>query len=181
MSKSSLLAILGGLFWIAFHLYFISSGIDYREIGASILLAVLGVLLMVIAIYSLIRSQRLGAAGKATAGFLLFCMGLWVLGASLSGLGIWQGAWLLVIGAEALTTLALPAFSLGVLAEEPRPLWKWLPLFLAPIYFVSFSTTTESFPVWAPEYTPEWFGVAYGLGWVLMGFLLPRGGDASDE
>jgi len=48
-----------------------------------------------------------------------------------------------------------------------------LPLFLAPVYFISFATTAESFPSWAPEYAPEWFGVLYGIGWILLGILLP--------
>lgn len=173
------LAILGGLFWITWHLYYIFSGIDYREIGASILLAALSVFLMASSVYSLVRSQYLGTAGKTAAGFLLFCMILWFFGASLSGLNIWQSGWFLVIVGEALTTLGLAAFSLGALMDEPRMLWKWLPIFLAPIYFISFSTTSDSFPTWMPEYTPEWFAIAYGLGWMLFGFLLPRKVGAS--
>ena len=39
---------------------------------------------------------------------------------------------------------------------------------------VSFSTTSSSFPTWAPEYTPEWLAVIYGVGWMVLGFVLPQ-------
>lgn len=170
----NLLAILGGLLWIAWHLYHIFSGIDYLEIGASILLAALGVLFMALAVLSLLRGPNLGNAGKTGAGVLLAGMTLVFLGAALVGLNLWGGAWLLAIGGEALTTLGLVAFSFGALADAPRAFWKWLPLILAPLYFVSFATTSGSFPAWIPQYTPEWFAVLYGAGWILFGFLLPR-------
>jgi len=168
------LAVSGGAFWIAFHLYYIFSGIDYLEIGASILLAALGLFFMALAVFSLLRGPHLGTAGKTGGGILLAGMTLVFLGASLVGLNLWGGAWLLAIGGEALTTLGLAIFSLGALAQAPRSLWKWVPLFLAPVYFVSFSTTSGSFPAWASVDTPEWFAVLYGAGWVLFGFLLPQ-------
>lgn len=168
------LATLGGLFWTAFHLYYIFSGIDYREIGPSILLAGLGVLCMALAVFSLLRGPHLGTAGRIGAGTLLAGMALVFFGATLTGTNLWGGAWWLAIGGEALTTLGLAAFSLSALAEGPWALWKWLPLFLAPIYFVSFSTTSSSFPDWAPAYTPEWLAVLYGGGWIVLGFVFPK-------
>ena len=160
--------------WIAFHLYYIFSGIDYREIGPSGLLAGFGVLCMALAILSLLRGPHLGTAGKVGGGTLLAGMALDFLGITSASLKLWGGAWLLAIGGEALTTLGLAGFSLGTLMQGPRPLWKWVPLFLAPVYFVSFSTTPSSFPAWAPEYAPEWVAVTYGIGWIVLGFLLPR-------
>ena len=167
-------AILGGLFWIAFHLYYIFSGIDYLEIGASILLAGLGAFFMALAVFSLMRGPHLGTAGKIGAGILLAGMIPFFMGAFIVGFNIWEGGWFFAIGGEALSALGLAAFSLGALVDEPRAFWKWLPLFLAPVYFVSFSTMASSFPAWAPEYTPEWLAVLYGAGWMVFGFLLPR-------
>jgi hypothetical protein len=167
--NTPLAAILGGLLWIAFHLYYIFSGI----VGASILFIALGAFLMALAVFSLLRSPVLGNAGKIGAGILLIGMTLVFLGAALTGLNIWKSAWLLAIGGEALTTLGLVAFSLEAMVEGPRGIWKWLPLILAPVNFVSFSTTSASFPAWAPAYTPEWLAVIYGMGWVILGFVLP--------
>jgi hypothetical protein len=167
------LAVSGGVFWIAFHLYYIFSGIDYLELGAFNLLAALGVFFMALAVFSLLKSPGFVTAGKIGAGILLAGMLLVFLGVALTGLNIWGGAWLLAIGGEALTTLGLVAFSLGAMVEGPRGIWKWLPLILAPVYFVSFSTTSASFPAWAPAYTPEWLAVIYGMGWVILGFVLP--------
>jgi len=167
-------AISGGVFWIAFHLYFIFSEIDYLELGAAILLAALGVFFMALTVISLMQSESLGNVGRMGAGVLLAGMLLVFLGATLSGLNIWGGAWLLAIGGEALTTLGLVAFSIGMVAEEPRGIWRWLPLILAPVYFVSFSTTSDNFPTWTPAYTSEWFGALYGVGWIILALLLPR-------
>jgi hypothetical protein len=136
------LAASGAAIWIAFHLYYIFSGI----VGASILIFSLGVLLMALAVYSLLRSPSLGTAGKIGAGILLVGMTLVFIGAVLTGLNIWKSAWLLAIGGEALTALGLVAFSLGALAGGMRAPWKWLPLILAPVYLASFSTTSASFP-----------------------------------
>lgn len=171
--RAQFAAILGGLFWIAFHLYYIYSGVDYLEITSSILLIALGVFCMTLAVLFLMGGLRLGAAGKTGAGILLVGMTLVVLGAGLVGLNLGGGFWLLVIGGESLTVFGLIAFSIGALAEAPRPPWKWLSLILAPVYFVSFSTTSDSFPAWAPAYTPEWFGALYGVGWIILGLLLP--------
>jgi hypothetical protein len=108
-------------------------------------------------------------------------MALVFLGAALTGLNIWKSAWLLAIGGEALTALGLVAFSLGALAGGMRALWKWLPLILAPVYLASFSTTSSSLPAWAPAHTPEWLAVIYGLGWVILGFVLPAQKRYSDD
>lgn len=175
MRRESWLAIGGGILWITFHLYYIFSGIDYRDIGASILLAGLGVFLMALAVLSLLRGPYLSSGGKIAAGILMAGMVLFFLGAILAGLNLWGNAWLLAIGGEALSALGLIAFSFGALTEEPRALWKWLPLLLAPVYFLSFSTTSSSFPAWAPQHTPEWLAVAYGTGWILLGLLAPFG------
>lgn len=139
---------------------------------------------MALAVFSLVRSPGLGTAGKVGAGILLTGMTLVFLGAALSGLNIWGGVWLLAIGGEALTTLGLVAFSLGAVVEGPRGIWRWLPLIFAPVYLMSFSTTSASFPAWAPAYTPEWLAVIYGIGWVILGFLLPaqkRDSDSSSK
>ena len=173
------LAALGGTLWVTFHLYYIYSGISYLEIGASILVAGLGVLFMMLAVYSMIAGPHLGAAGKTGAWVLLVGMGLVTLGIFMTGLNIWSGPWFLAIGGEGLSAIGLVAFGLGALADGPQVLWKWLLLFLAPVYFLSFSTTSASYPTWAPEYTPEWFAVAYGLGWALLGLLLPRSRSAT--
>jgi len=169
------LALLGGLFWIAWHLWFIFSGVDFREIGATILAAAAAVALMAAAVFKLWRGAHIGKPGQAGALVLLGGMIAWITGAALSGLGA-NWAWLLAIGGEMITTLGLAGLGLGALAEAPRPLWKWIPLFLAPVYFISFTTTGASFPAWAPAYTPEWFGVLYGAGWVLIGGTMPKGG-----
>jgi hypothetical protein len=178
MNKPSLLvrprtfALLGGPAWIAWHFYYIFSGIDYRALGASIFIPAVAVLLMAVTVYRLLGSSHISSPGKAGAMGLLVGMGLWIAGAILSGFGAcW--AWLIAIAGEMVTTLGLAGLGLGALAEEPRPLWKWLPLFLAPVYFISWTTTAESFPSWASEYAPEWFGVLYGTGWILLGILLP--------
>jgi hypothetical protein len=166
------LAILGGLAWIAWHLYYIFSGIDAQAIGASIFVPAIAVLLMAVTVYRLWGSSHIGSPGKAGAMGLLVGMGLWIAGATLSGLGV-DWAWLIAIAGEMVITLGLAGLGLGALAEAPRPVWKWLPLFLSPVYFISWTTTAESFPSWAPEYAPEWFGVLYGIGWILLGILLP--------
>jgi len=172
MRRESWLAILGGICWIAFHLYFIFSGVDYRELGASILLVGLAVVLMALAVLAILRRPILNVGGRIGAGVLLVGMILVSLGAIVTGLDLWEGAWLLVIGGEAVTALGLVSFSMGALMEAPAASWKWLPLLMAPFYFLSFSTTSTSFPSWAPAYTPEWLAVAYGFGWVLLGLLL---------
>jgi hypothetical protein len=58
--NAPLAAILGGLLWIAFHLYYIFSGI----VGASILLIALGAFLMALSVFSLLGSPVLETPGK---------------------------------------------------------------------------------------------------------------------
>ena len=175
------LAFLGGFFWITFWLYYIFSGIDYRELGAIVLIAALGTLFMALAVFSLMQGQHLGTSGKATAGFLLFGKALFVLGAFLSGTAIWPGGWLIAIGGEMLTTLGLIAFGLGLLADQPRPLWKWIPLIMVPFYFLSWASDPGGRPTWVSPNVENWLAVIYGLGWILLGFLLPGNDDVENE
>ena len=126
-----------------------------------------------LAVYRLRSGPFLGQAGRAGGLVLMAGMVLYIAWAGLAGLGVgWP--WLPAIAGQVLTTIGLAALGLGALAQAPREPWKWIPLLLAPVYYLSFSSIPESFPPSTAEYLPQVFALIYGAGWVLFGLLLPR-------
>ena len=82
-----------------------------------------------------------------------------------------KSTFLLVIIGEMITTMGLLILAVANLTEKMLGNLLWLPLLMAPIYFISWSVDPGAtrFPL---ENWTEWLAAWYGLGWVITGIGL---------
>ena len=126
-----LLALFGGLLWIAVYIRYIFSD------SMVLLVLAVSVALMGLSVLRLLQSPRIVTAARMGGWVLISGMGLIVLGGAITGAGGPGAVFLLVIAGELITTLGLVAFSLALLGSGPASFWKVLPLLMAPVYFIS--------------------------------------------
>jgi len=162
-------AMIGGVLWTLFHLWYMQSGITNPQ-G---LLGVIGVpglsaLLFGLALLSLLRSNRTSGAGKAGMMVMLTGLVIFGIGAIASFLFVWPQGWLIAIAGEFLTGAGLLLFAVVTLVARALPRGNALPLLMAIIFPMSLGDPSN-LPANYPANFTEWMGVLYGIGWILIG------------
>jgi hypothetical protein len=97
-------------------------------------------------------------------------MTIFATGAMLTS-AIGGAAWLISIMGEMVTFIGLFLFGLINLSEKLLGKLHWLPLIMAPLYWLSFGSDPGEYSIPIENWT-EWLAVVYGLGWMLIGIWL---------
>lgn len=163
-----LVLVIGGALWGGFHIWIIQIGTvnDPEKVIPVVWILGVATIFLLVSLFTLFF---LAASIWARAGISLTLVGvaLFALGTILTS--AWTGsAWLLAIIGEMITTIGLLVFGFANLWEKLLGNLFWLPLLMAPIYFLSWSIDPGTVRVPFENWT-EWLAAVYGLGWVIVG------------
>ena len=172
MKKSFLFTILGGLLWTGFHIWLVASEVNIRHNIRLIFYPALGTGFFFLALMSLYRAGNLRTAGKGSAAVLMIGLAIFNIGAFITAF-LWNGAWLIAILGEMIISVGFIFFSFASLSEKFLARFHSLPLLMTLFYIPSWMAQPPS-PPYPPSFE-HWLAAVYGLGWILLGFLFPRG------
>lgn len=178
MRVGGVAAMIGGLLWIGFHVWYIGApSTEPRDVTRLIVIPGLANASFALALWSLWQTGRAGAGVRA--GVLVAIAGMVVF--AIGAIAVWLGAgvaWLVGILGELIITGGLALFSVANLGEKILPRWNALPLLMLALYVPSWIVDPGSVPA-LPRHWTEMLAVLYGVGWVLLGALLWRERDGS--
>ena len=166
-------AIVGGMIWCLFWLYYTAAGVElYPSRMGLLALPAFSAAFLALGLVALYggAETKLGAVGKV--GVLLAAGGttVFALGALIAA-SVWPTAYGLAILGEFATTLGLLVFAVANLGDQVLSRWNALPLLLALVYPPSWMPDPGSLPP-ALRIMPDLLAALYGLGWVLLGYRL---------
>lgn len=175
ISWSGVAAVLGGLIWMAFHIWYVVTDIDVADLTvapANLRVLIVPVLLFIGTLWAL--HQALGASGSVKTGLIVAIVGLALMAIGLLGIAfLGVGAmWLVGILGELVTSIGLLIFGIANLRDGILPRFNFLPLLMVLVYLPSWMVDPGNLSPPLPPHWTEWLAAVYGLGWVVLGVLL---------
>lgn len=173
MNKRSggITALIGGLIWSGFNLWYITSGAGLSKLMTTLWVLIPAVFCLSWTLWVLSKSER---SKGSRIGLLISVTGLGLLSCGLIGtsvLGI-GSAWLIGILGELVLSIGLLLFGLTNLRERLLPIFNGLPLLISLIYIPSWMVDPGALPAFFSRDITEWLAVLVGVGWMLFGGLL---------
>lgn len=175
ISWSGVAAVLGGLIWMAFHIWYVVTDIDVADLTvapANLRVLIVPVLLFIGTLWAL--HQALGASGSVKTSLIVAIVGLALMAIGLLGIAfLGVGAmWLVGILGELVTSIGLLIFGIANLRDGILPRFNFLPLLMVLVYLPSWMVDPGNLSPPLPPHWTEWLAAVYGLGWVVLGVLL---------
>lgn len=168
-------AVLGGLIWTGFHIWYVVRDIDLTALIVapdSLRLLIIPVLLFIGTLIAL--HQALNTSSGVKAGLIVAIVGLALMAIGLFGIAfLGVGAmWLVGILGELVTSIGLLIFAIANLSDGILPRFNFLPLLMVFVYLPSWMVDPGNLSPPLPPHWTEWLAAVYGLGWVALGVLL---------
>ena len=168
-------AVIGGLTWMGFHLWYVMTELDLASLivaPANLRILIVSVLLFIGTLWALRWASD--ASGGMKTSLMVAIMGLALMAIGLFGIAfVGVGAmWLAGIVGELVTSIGLLIFGIANLRDGILPRFNFLPLLMVLVYLPSWMVDPGNLSPPLPPHWTEWLAAVYGLGWVALGVVL---------